>query len=383
MLPPPLFTTSGTALPSWLLVPVSAAEPYLSRINRGLRSLGIGVSLELTPNGQRIRLRATMPTRAGSWTRQRVSTRMGYPGDVEDAKALAEALEGDLRLARLGQPFPFERWTGARQTLEGERISGREALALTESWWRERRRRPGGDDSWRVDYQQPLQPLLGVETVTAATLRDVVLVTAQGTRTRQRAANAAAAVAQALAMPVEMLEELRTLGRGYSPKDAAPREPPADAVIEAVIDGLPDGWQWVAGVCATYGTRPHEALLAAELQPSGLLAVRGGKTGARQALPLPKAWVERWDLARKRLPAVDLSRGNKQVGTTFGIALRKRGAPFKGYDLRHAWAVRAIHNPAISPSLAARSMGHSLMMHATMYERWFDQQSMVGVLASL
>ena len=50
-----------------------------------------------------------------------------------------------------------------------------------------------------------------------------------------------------------------------------------------------------------------------------------------------------------------------------GQALRRAGASFKAYDLRHAWAVRAIHTPEISPSLAAKSMGHSLAVHQRHY----------------
>ena len=46
-------------------------------------------------------------------------------------------------------------------------------------------------------------------------------------------------------------------------------------------------------------------------------------------------------------------------------------------------AVRAILHPQISPSLAAKSMGHSLAIHSRTYQRWFDQSSMLGVLEEL
>jgi integrase len=358
-------------------------DSYLVRINRGLRALGVPVTIETVAGGQRLRLRATMPTRTGDWSRQRVTTRLVYPQDIEKAQQLAEALAVDLRRARAGEPFPFDRWTGDRHALPGETVTGLEALWLTERWWRSRRRQPGGDDTWRVDYLQPLQRLQPVAAVTPETLRAVVRLTAAGTRTRLRTAAAAAAVAVALAMPAQLVEELRAMGRGYSGRDAAPRELPADAVIETVIDDLPSDWQWPAGVVATFGARPHEALLSAELQPSGLLTIGGGKTGARQSLPLPKAWVERWELRRKRLPRVDLSRSHREIGGALGQVLRRREAPFRAYDLRHAWAVRAILTPAISPSLAAKSMGHSLAVHSSTYQRWFDAQSMVAVLEGL
>lgn len=91
-----------------------------------------------------------------------------------------------------------------------------------------------------------------------------------GNRSRSKAALAATAVAQALDMGSEAVQELRGLGKGYSPlQDAAPRHLPTDEinveVIVEVIDGLPSGWQCVAGIWATYGAGPHEALLMAEV----------------------------------------------------------------------------------------------------------------------
>lgn len=147
-------------------------------------------------------------------------------------------------------------------------------------------------------------------------------------------------------------------------------------MIVELIDRLPTDWQWVAGVCATYGARAHEALLMAEVQSNGLVSITGGKTGARQGLPLPKEWITRWSLQSKRLPKINLERDHRTVGSQLGVVLRSYAVPFRAYDLRHAWAVRAIHNPQLSPSLAAKSLGHSLMVHTSLYQRWFDSASM-------
>ena len=45
--------------------------------------------------------------------------------------------------------------------------------------------------------------------------------------------------------------------------------------------------------------------------------------------------------------------------------------------------MRAIHNPKISPSLAAKSMGHSLAVHSSVYQRWFDAHEMESLQAVL
>jgi integrase len=369
-------------------------DPYLTRVNRALRDLGCAVAIEVAPSGKRLRLRGTMPLPDGSWKQQRISTPITYPGGLEQARKLAEELGRDIELQRMGlDPFPFERWfdepklsVGVKGgAAAGDGISGVEAIRRTEQWWTQQRRRGvSASVSWATDYASPLKPLLSLEQIDLKVLKAVVESKAVGSRNRRRASIATVAVARAIGLGPDAVQTLKELGKGYTPqKDAAPRELPSDSVIVEVIDALPADWQWVAGVCATYGTRPHEALMKAQVQANGLVAVEGGKTGARQGLPLPKIWIERWSLENKRLPRINLDRDHRTVGAQLGVALRRFGTPFKAYDLRHAWAVRAIHNPQISPSLAAKSLGHSLMVHTTLYQRWFDSASMASLVAQM
>ncbi|MCT0213815.1 hypothetical protein [Synechococcus sp. CS-1327] len=68
-----------------------ASDPYLSRINKAPHQLGLRVAIELTPNGQRLRLRATVPPAEGPWRQRRISTRLAYPQDIEAARELPES----------------------------------------------------------------------------------------------------------------------------------------------------------------------------------------------------------------------------------------------------------------------------------------------------
>lgn len=364
-------------------------DPYLARVNRALKDLGHAVSMEVAPSGKRLRLRASVPGPDGRWVQRRICTPYPYPAGLDQARKLAEELGRDLELQRMGlEPFPSERWFGETKNVSvgpGDAVTGLEAIRRTEIWWRQQRRRGGSADvSWATDYASPLKPLLELSAVDLPVLKALVESKEVGTRSRRRASIAAVAVARALGLGPEAVEQLKELGKGYSPqKDAAPRNLPTDEVITGVVDALPTDWQWVAGVCATYGTRPHEALLTAAVLPNGLVAIQGGKTGARQGLPLPKDWIDRWDLGRRRLPKINLDRDHRTVGAQLGVTLRRLGAPFQAYDLRHAWAVRAIHTPQISPSLAAKSLGHSLMVHTTLYQRWFDSASMASLVAQM
>ena len=372
------------------------SDPWLSRQNAALKLKGHGVTLDVA--GGRVRLRATMPPRPtdplGAEPKQyRISTGLAYPDQATESLQLAEQLGNALERHRLGlEAFNWTPWLPkgrqrkqAQQDEQPEGVSGLQAVRLTRKWWgKQRRRGPSAEDSWKVDYDAPLAPLLEISFLRAEHLVALVEATPSGSRSRRRASQAAATVARALEWPEVLVSQLRELGKGYSAaRSQAPRDLPKDEAIEALIDRLSASWQWPVALAAVYGCRPHEALLFAEVQPSGLLRIADGKTGARQSLALPVEWIERWSLHTKRLPAFNPERSHRDVGALMGQAFRRAGAEFQPYDLRHAWAVRAIHNPKISPSLAAKSMGHSLAVHSSVYQRWFDAHEMESLQAVL
>jgi integrase len=375
---------------------VPPSDPWLSRQNAALKLKGHGVTLDVA--GGRVRLRATMPPRPtdplGAEPKQyRISTGLAYPDQATESLQLAEQLGNALERHRLGlEAFNWTPWLPkgrqrkqAQQDEQPEGVSGLQAVRLTRQWWgKQRRRGPSAEDSWKVDYDAPLAPLLEISSLRPEHLVALVEATPSGSRSRRRASQAAATVARALDWPEVLVSQLRELGKGYSAaRSQVPRDLPKDEAIEALIDRLPASWQWPVAVAAVYGCRPHEALLFAEVQPSGLLRIADGKTGARQSLALPAEWIERWSLHTKRLPAFNPERSHRDVGALMGQAFRRAGAEFQPYDLRHAWAVRAIHNPKISPSLAAKSMGHSLAVHSSVYQRWFDAHEMESLQAVL
>ena len=377
---------------------VAPSDAWLTRQNAALKLRAHGVTLDVSQG--RVRLRATMPPPPSAPPgtppkQQRISTGLSYPDQATEALQMAELLGSALERHRLGiEPFDWAPWLPkkrgrpkgtARETPLVEGITGREAIRTTRQWWEQQRRRgPSAEDSWRVDYEAPLTPLLRISPLEPSHLVALVEVSPPGSRSRRRASQAAATVARALDWPAALVTELRELGKGYSAaRSQTPRDLPKEGEIESLIDRLSMRWQWPVAVAATYGCRPHEALLFAEVQASGLLRIADGKTGARQSIALPPEWITRWSLHTKRLPAFNQSRSHRDVGSLMGQMFRRAGAPFQPYDLRHAWAVRAIHNPRISPSLAAKSMGHSLAVHSSVYQRWFDAHEMESLQAVL
>jgi integrase len=370
-------------------------DSWLERQNRALRDRGHKVSLDLHEG--MVRLRATLPPKpsepaASPWKQRRISTGLRYPDQASVAVTQAEKLGAAIeRTLRTQEPFDWSPWqrsrTERKRTPMGSTptISGVDAIRQTETWWNEQRKRSdSASTTWDVDYARPLRPLLQIPDLQPEHLIHLVSATELGTRSRRRSSQAAATVAKALGFSADLQQQIRELGKGYSPTtDTAPRHVPSDEDLVAFIDSLASEWQWPIGICAVYGSRPHEALLYAEVLDSKLLAISAGKTGPRNSVALPAEWIERWDLTTKRLPAIDLDRSHKEVGTVMRLPFRRAGVSFQPYDLRHAWAVRAIYSPQINASVAAKSMGHSLQVHNAIYQKWFDASGMEALQAEL
>lgn len=370
-------------------------DAWLGRQNRALRDRGYRVSLDLHEG--MVRLRATLPPRSSEptgtlWKQRRISTGLQYPEQASEAVNQAEKLGADIeKVIRTQQPFDWSPWErpsrGGRRISIGSKavISGMDAVRQTELWWtKQRKRSVSAPTTWDVDYDRPLRPLLLIADLQQEDLVHLVSATELGSKTRQRCSRAAATVAKVLGLSTDFQQEIRSLGKGYSPTtDTAPRNLPSDAELATFIDLLPSEWQWPVGICAVYGARPHESLLYAEVLSTNLLAISNGKTGPRKSVALPGEWIERWDLTTKRLPAIDRDRSHKVVGAVMSRVFRRAEVTFKPYDLRHAWAVRAIYTPKIGASMAAKSMGHALQVHNSTYQRWFDASGMEALQAEL
>ena len=148
---------------------------------------------------------------------------------------------------------------------------------------------------------------------------------------------------------------------------------------------LPEQWQWIYGMLATYGLRPHE-LFAVDLvsfrdsnnkfhlvylNPS---LTGGTKTGERSCgiPPLYPHWVELFDLKNIKLPQVGGSLSNKTA--LIQIKFRNNGIGFKPYDLRHAFAIRG-HRLQVPIKTMADYMGHTVQEHTKTYQRWMNEDT--------
>lgn len=164
----------------------------------------------------------------------------------------------------------------------------------------------------------------------------------------------------------------------YSPKRPRPRDIPSDAAIVEFWATLQNpGWKFILGLIATYGLRPHEAFqVDFDRLASGdrVLWVLRGKTDQRRVWAFHPEWFDQFQLGEPVLPAVNLDRRNDQIGHSATRHFWEIKAPFKLYDLRHAWAIRTLEY-GLEDALAARQMGHSVEVHNDIYQHWLDEKT--------
>lgn len=144
---------------------------------------------------------------------------------------------------------------------------------------------------------------------------------------------------------------------------------PTDAeIIEWVENAGPAAWYF--GMMATYGLRPHE-IEGAQLVERDYCQVQDGtKTGFRTVVPLPRKWVERFNLHDRRLrPTLEGAAHDRPDAVAKWLSKQCRDLPWRPYALRHAYAGRLWREGGsrLDVFTAARLMGHSAAQHARTY----------------
>ncbi|AKG20193.1 integrase [Calothrix sp. 336/3] len=148
---------------------------------------------------------------------------------------------------------------------------------------------------------------------------------------------------------------------------------------------LPLQWQWIYGMLATYGLRPHELFavdIGAFTDPGNTFHLvslnpsltAGTKTGERSCgiPPLYPHWVELFDLKNVKLPSYIASLSNQTA--KIQIRFRNVNLGFRPYDLRHGYAIRG-HRLRVPMKTMADYMGHTVQEHTKTYQRWMNQDT--------
>lgn len=249
-------------------------------------------------------------------------------------------------------------------------------MALENDYFQRHPRTPKTERSWHSHYGTYFNRLPQKNMLSEAILRNELTQTVPNSCTRKMMAIAFRRVGNLAGLNIDFIKSLQG---SYSSRRSAPRDLPSDRAIEEAILSIPDpAWRWMAGAIATYGLRPHEAYHLDITDPNRVRIGEKTKTGGHVAPPLPPYWVTTFDLKNQHLPSVpfDIASGehNKPLGQLVSRSFKKFDMPFRPYDLRHAWAVRASrYNLPIS--VAARWMGHSVQIHNLVYQAWITEET--------
>lgn len=329
-----------------------------------------GVAVEYVGDRRLASLRCTLPPKPGSGRArpysQRIST--GVSASTPEGRRRIKALKARLEEQLFSGTFDWRHWGVGEQAKSEQTIE----QLLTGLRRHKQATKPVDSRTWRISYELPLRRLLHPldRPLTESAVLDALAQSESATSTRKRDLTALKALAAYAELELDFTQYRHRYGR----KQVRSRELPSDEEIHNFITNLdrPD-LLWACGVLCCYGLRPSEL---SDLDLSDFPRVRvhpERKTGERAVLPLPAEWAQQWELGS--MPPTDWNMANPQlIAHNMRHHMRARGWRWQLYDLRHCFARRCAAR-GVSPSVAARLMGHSVEEHTQTYHQFIGEES--------
>lgn len=340
----------------------------LSEVNERLKNANIKILIQ--QRGGTLSLRGILPAKPGIERpphQQRVAI---APANFEGLRAAeAKAKEVDALIS-----FGKFDWQPYLREQRGDRM-GDLVKAFERNYFASRPKNAQTLKTFKHEYLQVFSRIGDANHIDEVILRKFVEnLTKPDTRSRRRYALACACLLDFAGIP----NDLREMVGKYSIKSVNPRSLPTDKDIAAIYDTFPENhiWlRWAFGMMATYGLRNYE-LWKIDYSEFPIIFVDKGKTDMeRYVYPLYPEWVNVFNLDNPEAIA-QLNRlagkDNEALGNKITKGFKRVGIPFSPYNLRHAWAARAIafHWDL---SLAAAQMGHSVAIHSRVYHHWISR----------
>jgi integrase len=328
----------------------------LAEVNSRLKSAAIPVGV--TYNG-RLGLRATLPLKTGKGLKQqRIS--LSLPPNAEGFK-VAERRAHELAGEIANGSFTWAKWQRVKAQKPDEMLVS-ELIVLFKA--HRLKTTKVSDRTWEDLWEPLFNKLPQSETLSELALRAVALTKKPDTESRKRACQRL----QALADYAGLAVDLTALAGDYGYGSVKARSLPSDELIIEWRDRIPNPrWQWVYGMIATFGLRPHEVWACEFIDPHTLKIANDTKTGEHIARAVFPEWSDLWNLIDVKRPEVT------QPGNRTKRQFQRYEIPFPAYNLRHAYAFRCDVTCGVEPSISSRWMGHSLTTHQRIYKRWVTE----------
>ncbi len=362
----------------------------LAQANGRLRTSNIGIAIQ--QRGNILWLRGTFPPKPNSGKnkphQQRISLKTKeHPQGVKATLPGLQYAEKQARFISVlldsGQ-FNWAEWD-VSQAPKPETVSDWVEKFEAE-YWKRRSRNQQTETTWKKDYQVVF-PKFAQFADDAELSIDLMIEFASlsepDTRSRKRVCDILGRLAKFAKL--ENLDAIKELTGNYSPGTVSPRSLPTDEQIAQWRDRITSpGWQWVYGMCAAYGLRPHEAFHVDMLDFPTARVSDETKTGERFIYPLYPEWAENWNLKEIFLPNLKSieDSSNAKLGTKVSGFFYDLKIPFPPYNLRHCYARRCFEF-GFTPDFGAKLMGHSVTTHCKTYRVWIDEATYLKVYETL
>lgn len=351
---------------------MAAKKLTVETVNQRLRAAKIPLELVCSKVHGNLKLRGWFPEKpeAGRAGVRRQYYRLdarNNPAGLEWAEAEAHRIAALLAQGRFTWDKPEDKSSSCGYWVE--KFKGQ--------WLKSQEGTPEQIDlRWRENYWYPAYKWLPANLdLTASRLEAISQRWKANSRSRQKGCQ----LLQRLADFAGVDSDIGKSAGGYG-VGSVQREIPSDSEIEAAIDAIPSRpWQWIAGMMAAFGLRPHEAFLCS-LEWREVRGVRflvasveaETKTGRRDAVALPARWVERWNLGEVERPSVTATL-NKVYGSRTSHQFARYKMPFTAYALRHAWNLRAALDKDLPVAIASQFLGHSIGVNQAIYQRHISE----------
>lgn len=370
----------------------------LAALNRALTERGVRMLVE--QRRQALTVRGTFPQPDGSRKRQRIPLDLkAVDTSLVSAELRCLQLHAAIEAGSYPPVLPWSTPVHASPSAPAAPLSCGAAIHSFEThYWQSRPRTTAAERTWQRIATE-LNRLPQAAPLTLQQLVKTAITTAPGTRTRLECCKVFKRLARQQGLPGDP-DQLTHLQGSYEP---ATRTIPEDDVLVALLDDLrPTKWGWCYAAMATFGCRPAEvpSLVVHEDGTAQCLTVkrRNRLPALRTCFALPRAWVQRYDLAAISIPDgtrwVQPAQYDSALGKKFVDAWRhSRRArdvralveahlpEFDLYDLRHRWAIRSIE--AGKPlTLCARALGHSAAVHEQTYHRYIQGDDLRRAMAT-
>lgn len=370
-----------------------ALEKQLEAVNERLKEAKRRVRVVVPSKRHRtLHLRATLPPQRDEVQsgpkRRYIKVEVAYTAQgIEEAEALAIDLNADIADWRRGQSFDWGKWNQHKKRQRSDEVESFASCIerLKTQFFEERKDDPMQQRVrryWQTDRASQFKKLDVALPYSVGHMREVIESLPKNSSPRKRLSLACVQLMRLMREPIDLVEEIKELGRGYGKKSLNPRDIPSDAQILEDIQKIEPEWRWAFQIFYVFGCRPHE-LWECEVLGNCLLRVADDtKTGLRVAMPRDKRLVEEWDLfgtGRERLPETfgkKAKHPEQCVSMQFNRARTEAGIQYPAYNVRHAWAIDSIKR-GINIRLAARSLGHTVREHEETYLHWITEAEML------